>query len=149
MTRWWLRPAVRIAAAILLPFLVPLIITLMIWALPGDPASIICPPETCGAGGTSALAERWNLDGGPMAFFSAWMSDAIVGNFGNSWRLIQGVPISELLVGSIPNTLFVIALALVPISLGVVGVIREVLPERFSPFLLRTDVFNESSKRSP
>ena len=54
---------VRTIAALLLPFLVPAIITMLIWALPGDPASIICPPESCG--GTDTLAERWNLDAGP------------------------------------------------------------------------------------
>ena len=41
MKQWWLRPLVRLVAAVLLPFAVPLIITLLIWALPGDPASII------------------------------------------------------------------------------------------------------------
>ena len=31
-----------------LPLLVPAIITTVIWSLPGDPASIICPPESSG-----------------------------------------------------------------------------------------------------
>ncbi len=67
MKRWWLRPAVRLAAAALLPVLVPMVITGFIWALPGDPASLICPPEVCS--GTEELAKRWNLDGGPWKFF--------------------------------------------------------------------------------
>jgi ABC-type dipeptide/oligopeptide/nickel transport system permease component len=82
MKRWWLRPLIRLVAALGLPVLVPLIITIFIWALPGDPASIICPPETCG--GTEALAARWNLDGGPIQFFSGWVSAALQGDFGNS-----------------------------------------------------------------
>ena len=128
MKRWWLRPAVRLIAALLLPIIVPAVITALIWALPGDPASIICPPETCG--GTSALAERWHLDAGPVAFFQAWLGGALGGDFGSSWRLQQGVPISEMLLVSIPNTLMLSALALVPISLGVVAAATERVPAR-------------------
>lgn len=123
---WWLRPAVRIAAALLLPLLVPAIITSLIWALPGDPASIICPPESCG--GTEVLAARWNLDGGPMKFFFGWLQGALQGDFGNSWRLQQGVPVGELLQTAAPNTLLLLTLATIPLALGSVVGARQWIP---------------------
>lgn len=134
MKRWWLRPAVRLGAAMLLPALVPAVITALIWMLPGDPASIICPPESCGSS-SAALAARWNLDAGPLNFFTAWASSALQGDFGNSWRLVQGVGIGGMLADSIPNTLLLIALALVPVSLGVVAAASEALPARLDPVL--------------
>lgn len=133
MKQWWLRPAVRLAAAVLLPFAVPAIITALIWALPGDPASIICPPETCG--GTEALAERWGLDQGPVAFFLGWVQDAVQGDFRNSWRLQQGLPVAELLADAVPNTLMLLALALVPVGLGSVAGSTGLLPRRLDPVL--------------
>lgn len=108
----------RVAVALVLPAAVPAIITLLIWALPGDPASIICPPESCGSAGTAALAARWNLNAGPWSFFSGWVSDALSGNFGNSWRLQQGVAVRELLGEAIPTTLTLLGLALIPMLLG-------------------------------
>ena len=111
MRQWWVRPAVRLGAALLLPVAVPLIITLLIWALPGDPASIICPPESCG--GTELLAERWHLDEGPMGFFGHWLGNALQGDLGQSWRFIQGESVAVLIEEAVPTTLLLIALAFV------------------------------------
>lgn len=119
MTRWWLRPAVRVAVALVLPAAVPAIITMLIWALPGDPASIICPPQSCGGG--AALAVRWNLASGPWHFFTTWIQAAIAGDFGNSWRLQQGVPVRDLLSDAIPTTLTLLSLALIPMVLATLG----------------------------
>ena len=134
MKRWWLRPAVRLAAALLLPVLVPAVITALIWLLPGDPASIICPPESCGASSAS-LAARWHLDAGPWYFFTQWGSAALQGDFGSSWRLVQGVGIGGMLAESIPNTLMLLAFALVPVSVGVVSAASEALPAKLDPVL--------------
>ncbi|GDX81275.1 ABC transporter permease [Deltaproteobacteria bacterium] len=128
MKAWWIRPGVRVLAALLLPLLVPAIITALIWALPGDPAEIICPPSTCG--GTSELAARWHLDQGPWSFFTRWVSEALTGEFGMSWRLEQGLPVAALLVESIPVTVKLVLLALVPIVLGVVGAATGIIPQR-------------------
>ena len=128
MRRWWLRPLVRLLAALALPVLVPAVISLLIWALPGDPASIICPPELCG--GTESLAARWHLDEGPWKFYSTWLSSAIQGDFGNSWRVLQGAPVAELLAESIPNTLLLLAAALVPVSIGVLAGAAGWIPPR-------------------
>lgn len=131
MKAWWLRPAVRLLAAMLLPFAVPAIITALIWALPGDPAEIICPRELCG--GTDALAARWNLDGGPWKFFSAWIASALQGDFGNSWRLQQGVPVADLLKEAVPTTTILILLGLVPLVLGAIGAATGIIPRRADP----------------
>jgi peptide/nickel transport system permease protein len=127
----WLRPVVRLGAALVLPFVVPGLITALIWALPGDPASIICPPEICS--GTEALAERWNLDRGPWYFFSTWMADAVQGDFGNSWRLQQGFPVGELLEESIPTTAALVSLGLLLLILGATGAATRWLPAKLDP----------------
>jgi peptide/nickel transport system permease protein len=109
MKRWWIRPLVRVAAALALPVVVPFTIALLIWALPGDPAAILCPPELCG--GTEELAARWRLDRGPVAFFAAWLRDAVHGEFGRSWRVQQGVPVGDLLAGAVSHTLALVGIA--------------------------------------
>ena len=119
--------------ALVLPAAVPAIITMLIWALPGDPASIICPPQSCG--GTAALAARWNLNGGPWQFFSGWLNGALAGDFGNSWRLQQGVPVIDLLKDAVPNTLLLLSLALIPMALGALGAATGRIPERLDGLL--------------
>jgi peptide/nickel transport system permease protein len=132
MTAWWIRPGVRLFAALCLPFIVPAIITALIWALPGDPAEIICPPSTCG--GTSELAARWNLDSGPVHFFREWVASAFEQDFGRSWRVEQGLPVIDLLTESLPITLKLVGLALVPIVIGVVGAATGLIPARADGF---------------
>lgn len=114
MKRWWAQPLVRAVVALALPFAVPAIITLLIWALPGSPVSIICP----GCDGAEGLAARWNLDQGMVHFYTSWMGGALQGEFGNSWRVVQGVPIAELLGPAIPVTVALILLAMVPLFLA-------------------------------
>ena len=131
MKAWWLRPMVRLVAALMLPFAVPAIITMMIWALPGDPAEIICPPEICQ--GTEVLAARWNLDGGPWKFFSAWITGAMQGDFGKSWRLDQGGSVYDLLAESVPTTTVLILAGLLPLLLGAIGAATGLIPRRVDP----------------
>jgi len=114
--KWWMRPLVRLLAAILLPLFVPAIITGALWALPGDPASIICPPGACDGG--EALAARWDLDQGPLHYYSVWMSNAATGDFGRSWTLMSGSPVYDEIVASIPYTAMLVGLALVPLMFG-------------------------------
>ena len=133
MKRWWVRPLVRTIAALALPLAVPLLLTLLLWALPGDPASIVCPPENCT--GTEALAERWNLDQGPMHFFTEWIASAASGELGASWRMQAGVPVADLVYESVPNTLALIGLAFIPILLGTVLAALDVIHRRLDPVL--------------
>ena len=112
---WTTRPLLRIVAALLLPLLVPWLITLALWALPGDPAELICPPGLCA--GTETLAASLHLDEGPLGFYSVWMSSAFQGDLGTSWRMIQGVPVAEEVWRSLPSTLGLVGLT----SLGIVS----------------------------
>jgi peptide/nickel transport system permease protein len=128
LKRWWIRPLVRLFAALALPLAVPAVITLFIWALPGDPASIICPPQICS--GTAALAAKWHLDQGPWYFYSNWVSGALQGDFGNSWRMQTGFPVAELLADSVPRTAALVALAFIPLLLGAVGSATRIIPKQ-------------------
>jgi len=108
---WWIRPLVRLCAALALPLIVPALIVIALWALPGDPASIICPPEICGEGNT-ALAERFNLHLGRWHFYSTWIANAVTGDLGRSWRVMQGFPVVDLLWLYTPNTLLLLGMSL-------------------------------------
>ena len=105
-------------AAVMLPLIVPAIIIGILWALPGDPATILCPPNSCPDLARAELADRWHLDAGPSGFYSAWVSAALEGDFGRSWRVEQGVPVNELLWGALPQTAWLVGLAIIPLSLA-------------------------------
>jgi len=122
---------VRLLAALALPIVVPAIITMVLWSLPGHPAEIICPPGICD--GTEALAERWNLHKGPWHFFSTWMSNAVQGDFGKSWRVQQGFPVAELIFESLPATAMLVGLALVPLVVGGVLAAAGWIPKLLDP----------------
>jgi len=126
--RWWIRPLVRLLAAIGLPLAVPALITAALWLLPGDPAEIVCPPGLCDA--TQALAERWELHRGPVHFYTRWLQGAVVGEFGRSWRVAQGIPVAELLWESLPNTSVLVGLAVLPMLIGGLLAAFDVLPRR-------------------
>ena len=134
MKFWWIQPLARAIVAFALPLLVPALITAMIWALPGNPAEIICPPSICTGG--EELAARWNLDKGPLGFYSHWISSALKFDFGDSWRVLTGKPVLELMHQTIPNTLLLIALALIPITAGsVLGAFQQP-SKRWDPLLV-------------
>jgi len=122
---------VRLLAALALPIVVPAIITMVLWALPGHPAEIICPPGICD--GTQALAERWNLHLGPWHFFTTWISNAVTGDFGNSWRVQQGFPVADLIWESLPATSMLVGLALVPLVVGAVLAAAGWIPKLLDP----------------
>ncbi|NCG20968.1 MAG: ABC transporter permease subunit [Rhodobacterales bacterium] len=128
---WWIRPLVRIIAALTLPLAVPAVITMALWALPGDPAEIICPPAICP--GTEALAQRWGLDQGPVYYYFNWLSSAIQGDFGDSWRVMAGEPVTTLRWDSLPTTAALVLLALIPLILGGVTAAAGLLPRRLDP----------------
>jgi peptide/nickel transport system permease protein len=123
-----MRPLVRLIAAVLLPLVVPAAITLALWALPGDPASIICPPGACD--GTEALAARWNLDQGPVHFYTTWMSNALSLDFGRSWTLMAGLPVYDEMITATPRTAMLLLVALVPLLLGTLDAAFGILPRR-------------------
>ncbi|MBM75596.1 MAG: hypothetical protein CMK59_09360 [Proteobacteria bacterium] len=138
MHTWWLAPLIRLLAALGLPFLVPAVVTIVIWALPGDPASIICPPELCG--GTDVLAKHWNLDKGPVHFFLNWVKEFFAGDLGKSWRYQQGVDVNELLSTAVPNTLILLFLSGVTVFLGGVLGGAQVISRRWDSVLIAAGV---------
>ena len=134
MKIWWLGPVIRLVSALVLPLLVPAIITAVIWSLPGDPASIICPPEICS--GTDILAKNWNLDQGPIYFFTNWISDFVQGDMGDSWRYLQGVSVTELIIEAIPNTLILLVVAIVPLTIASFLGITQWISKKFDGILV-------------
>ena len=134
MTRWWYRPLVRVLVALALPLGVPALIAWMIWAMPGDPASVICAPELC-PNSYDDLSARWHLEAGPMNYYRHWISSALdigacvvgthehgggVGDLGKSWTYISSEPVRSLLADSIFNTLKLVGLASMILLLGAV-----------------------------
>lgn len=113
----------RAVAAVVLPFVVPALVTAALWALPGDPADLLCPPERCQGG--EALARDWGLDQGPWRFYVRWLAGALGGDLGNSWRVLQGVPVADLVATALPNTALVTGLATVGLLFGsLLGLVR-------------------------
>ena len=106
MKLWWIQPLARGVVALALPLFVPACITVLMWALPGDPAEIICPPSICTGG--DELAQRWHLDKGAWGFYTHWITAALQLDFGDSWRVLTGKPVLDLMKQTIPNTLLLI-----------------------------------------
>lgn len=113
--KWWIRPLVRIIAAMSLPFVVPAAITGILWALPGEPVTILCPDGLCSKAQQDALAEHLHMNDGPSGFFLNWLSLALHGDFGRSLRVMQGEPVVNLLWESAPATTELVLLALIPV----------------------------------
>lgn len=125
---------VRAGAGLLLPFLVPAIIAMIIWGLPGDPATTICPPGTCGETARQALIERYNLSD-PFSFLGTWLSRAVFLDFGVSPVSIAGKSVWALVATSVPNTALVMLIAFIPIMLGTVGAALSWLPRQIDAVL--------------
>jgi len=53
-----------------------------------------------------------------MGFYSHWIASALQFDFGDSWRVLTGKPVLDLMSDTIPTTFLLIALSLIPISLG-------------------------------
>ena len=130
--KWWMRPLVRLMVAILLPFLVPALVAGALWALPGDPVSILCPPGSCE--GWEELARIWHLDHGPMYFYYWWIWNAMSLDFGTSWSVISGVPVYDEIVASIPHTAALVVCAMAPLFFGTVAAALGWLPRWLDPF---------------
>ncbi|MCA9493979.1 MAG: ABC transporter permease subunit [Myxococcales bacterium] len=128
---WWARPVIRLMAALLLPLAIPALLTAVLWALPGNPAEIICPREICQ--GTEALAQRWGLDQGPVHYYLTWLSNAATGSFGNSWRVQQGFPVADLIWESLPRTAGLVLFSLVPLTLASALAALDWMPRRLDP----------------
>jgi ABC-type dipeptide/oligopeptide/nickel transport system permease component len=133
MNHWWVQAGMRLGVALLLPVVVPCIIVYLVWAMPGDPASIVCPPESCSGG--EALLRRWNLDQGPWFFFRSWLASAMQGELGTSWRAFSGIPVSEIAFASLPVTAGLVFLAALLNALGAVAAATRTLPRKLEAII--------------
>lgn len=118
----------RLLVALALPLAMPGVVTAVMWALPGDPAEILCPRELCTA--TDALAKKWGLDQGAWHYFTHWVAGAFHGEFGNSWRVVQGIPVYDLVSEAVPYTAALILAALIPTVLGSIATAAGLMPRR-------------------
>jgi peptide/nickel transport system permease protein len=118
----------RLLVALSLPLALPAVVTGVLWALPGDPAEILCPRQLCAA--TDALAKKFALDQGPVHYFTTWIANAFRGEFGNSWRVVQGIPVYDLVVEAVPYTAVLLMSALVPSVLGSAATAAGLMPRR-------------------
>ena len=103
-------------SGIVVAVLVPAVIAALIWLIPGDPVEIIGSKEICTGG--EELARRCIWIKVQCFFHINWMGSAFEGDLGASWRYLQGIEVAELLFKAIPNTVLLVLIALVPISLG-------------------------------
>ncbi len=103
----------RIIAAVLLPLIVPFVITEILWALPGDPIDIMCPPGLCT--GQAQMAQRLCMADGAWHFYSCWLSHAVELDFGRSLRVAQGEHVWVLLRESLPTTAALVGASLLPV----------------------------------
>ena len=76
------------------------------------------------------------LDKGPLGFYTNWIGSALQFDFGDSWRVLTGKPVLELMTQTIPNTLLLILLALIPITVGSVLGAFQRPSKRWDPALL-------------
>ena len=129
---WWTRPVVRVGAAIALPLLIPALITVILWVLPGSPAEIICPPAICGDR-TAELAAHFHMDEGPVGFYTHWLMNAFQLDFGTSWRVAAGMPVNEMLIASFPATTKLVLLALFIVMSTSVLATLGVIPRFLDP----------------
>ena len=116
----------RLVLAVALPFLVPLLIAMMIWAMPGDPATNVCPD--CTGEGMLQMVKDRNLDQGPMHFYKEWMSGMFSGDFGRSWAFQSGEEVSYLLKTGVGFSIKLFMMGSLLILLGAFCTARQWIP---------------------
>ena len=106
MVRWTVR---RIAAGILLVWLVASATFVLVSLAPGDAATRLADPRI-----SAAVRERWRRDFGldrPLpARYASWLAAAATGDLGTSWFYHRKV--TEVLAEVLPNTLLLTSLGL-------------------------------------
>ena len=79
--------------------------------MPGDPASNVCP--TCTPEQLDNIRAGYNMTG-PVSFYLAWLGNALTLDFGPS-AVQRGQSVGAMLASSIPNSLVVLVIALIPV----------------------------------
>lgn len=99
MTRY---VAGRLAQIVLLAFLASLLIFMFSRALPGDPAALYAGPDASPET-VAAVRASFGLDEPIFVQYWRWLTEALQGNFGQSYN--SRLPVSELVAGALPATL--------------------------------------------
>jgi peptide/nickel transport system permease protein len=81
-------------------------------AAPGDPA-LVALGEKASPEAVAAYRLENRLDEPAIRRFAHWLTDASVGDFGQSLAVAKGQPVAALVLDRLPNTLFIAAYALV------------------------------------
>ncbi|MCO4745590.1 MAG: ABC transporter permease subunit [Proteobacteria bacterium] len=112
--------------------MIPALITIILWALPGSPAEIICPREICGSG-TDELEVHFHLNEGPLAFYTHWLGNAVQFDFGTSWRVAAGMRVSEMLASALPATVQLILISMTLVMGASALATAGLLPRQLDP----------------
>lgn len=103
---------IKIAGSLAMLVIGAVVVFLLLHAIPGD-AAIAALGEQASPSAIASFRAQHHLDDPLIAQFWLWASAALHGDFGQSISLAGGFSTTSLIAGSLPNTLFIGAYALV------------------------------------
>ena len=131
----------RTLSLIPLIFVVSVLIFFLIRLTPSDPIGSITSGRRISEETRASLTAQYNLDKSLPAQYFIWISGAVSGNFGDSYRYRQ--PVSELLAARLPTTLQLVLMSaifsiLLAIPLGIVSAVKRnsILDRGISIFMI-------------
>jgi peptide/nickel transport system permease protein len=107
---WYL--ALKVAGALAMLFVGALVVFMMMHAIPGD-AAIAALGDAASPEAVASFRAAHHLNDPLIAQFWAWTQGAVTGDLGQSISLAGGFSTVSLIRGSLPNTLFIGAYALI------------------------------------
>ncbi|SES19071.1 ABC transporter permease [Psychrobacillus sp. OK032] len=118
----------RTLMAFPLLFLITIISFGMMQMAPGDPTALMMDPMIKQEN-LAAYKEAYGLNDNVIVQYVRWLGNMIQGNFGES-LIRQGVPVSELILARLPNTLILMIVSsviafLISIPLGVISATKR------------------------
>ncbi|WP_025026365.1 ABC transporter permease [Caldalkalibacillus mannanilyticus] len=102
---------------------------------PGGPVELLIDPSISAAD-TEKMMEKYGLNDPIPVQYVKWMGTILQGDFGTSY-IRKGVPVSEMIMNRLPNTLLLMAVStviaiLISIPFGVVSATRQYTPIDYS-----------------
>ncbi|MFJ8066442.1 ABC transporter permease [Psychrobacillus sp. NPDC096426] len=118
----------RTLMAFPLLFLITIISFAMMQMAPGDPTALMMDPMIKQEN-LAAYKEAYGLNDNVVVQYIRWLGNMIQGNFGES-LIRQGVPVSDLILARLPNTLILMIVSsviafLISIPLGVISATKR------------------------
>ncbi|MFD9668010.1 ABC transporter permease [Rhodococcus sp. NPDC059968] len=92
----------RVARGFVVLFTLSILAFGVVHLIPGDPAETLAGPYS-DAETRAQITRDLGLDGSPVSQYLRWVGNALQGDFGTSY--INGLPVNELIMSRIPNTL--------------------------------------------